>query len=136
MLEVECPAVTPEVVLKASGHVDRFTDFMVTDMKTGETRTPHPAAWRAVLCAMWHSMRMPLHGSRMHGGRMLGTYGGRPRTCRPSALARPCMHAELMACHAHQARGGRALDMWGGGRSKGAAGQPMVRPRVNACGRA
>ena len=23
MLEVECPAVTPEVVLKASGHVDR-----------------------------------------------------------------------------------------------------------------
>jgi glycyl-tRNA synthetase len=36
MLEVECPAVTPEVVLKASGHVDRFTDFMVTDVKTGK----------------------------------------------------------------------------------------------------
>lgn len=35
MLEVECPAVTPEAVLKASGHVDRFTDFMVTDTKTG-----------------------------------------------------------------------------------------------------
>jgi len=35
MLEVECPAVTPEAVLKASGHVDRFTDFMVTDVKTG-----------------------------------------------------------------------------------------------------
>jgi len=35
MLEVECPAVTPEIVLKASGHVDRFTDFMVTDLKTG-----------------------------------------------------------------------------------------------------
>ncbi len=34
--QVECPAVTPEVVLKASGHVDRFTDFMVTDLKTGE----------------------------------------------------------------------------------------------------
>ena len=31
MLEVECPAVTPEAVLKASGHVDRFTDFMVAD---------------------------------------------------------------------------------------------------------
>lgn len=29
MLEVECPAVTPEIVLKASGHVERFTDFMV-----------------------------------------------------------------------------------------------------------
>ena len=40
MLEVECPAVTPEVVLKASGHVDRFTDFMVTDTVTGE---PHRA---------------------------------------------------------------------------------------------
>eukprot|EP00955_Chlamydomonas_euryale_P007162 75816-Chlamydomonas_euryale.AAC.6 len=36
MLELECPAVTPEVVLKASGHVERFTDFMVTDTKTGE----------------------------------------------------------------------------------------------------
>lgn len=36
MLEVECPAVTPEIVLKASGHVDRFTDFMVTDVKTGD----------------------------------------------------------------------------------------------------
>ncbi|WIA35437.1 hypothetical protein OEZ86_003878 [Tetradesmus obliquus] len=36
MLEVECPAVTPEAVLKASGHVERFTDFMVTDVKTGD----------------------------------------------------------------------------------------------------
>ncbi|KAI7843806.1 hypothetical protein COHA_002704 [Chlorella ohadii] len=36
MLEVECPAVTPEIVLKASGHVDRFTDFMVKDVKTGD----------------------------------------------------------------------------------------------------
>ena len=35
-MQVECPAVTPEVVLKASGHVDRFTDFMVTDTKTGD----------------------------------------------------------------------------------------------------
>jgi len=33
---VECPAVTPEVVLQASGHVERFTDFMVTDALTGE----------------------------------------------------------------------------------------------------
>lgn len=35
-MQVECPAVTPEVVLKASGHVERFTDFMVTDTKTGD----------------------------------------------------------------------------------------------------
>jgi len=33
MLEVECPAVTPEAVLRASGHVDRFTDAMVKDEK-------------------------------------------------------------------------------------------------------
>lgn len=35
-IQVECPAVTPEVVLKASGHVDRFTDLMVTDVVTGD----------------------------------------------------------------------------------------------------
>jgi len=36
MLEVECPSVTPEVVLKASGHVERFTDLMVKDMVTSD----------------------------------------------------------------------------------------------------
>lgn len=36
MLELECPAVTPEVVLQASGHVERFTDMMVKDVKTGD----------------------------------------------------------------------------------------------------
>ncbi|CAK7336847.1 unnamed protein product [Dovyalis caffra] len=35
MLEVDCPCVTPEVVLKASGHVDKFTYLMVKDEKTG-----------------------------------------------------------------------------------------------------
>lgn len=35
MFEIECPAVTPEPVLIASGHVERFTDFMVTDLETG-----------------------------------------------------------------------------------------------------
>ncbi|KAG5576777.1 hypothetical protein H5410_056911 [Solanum commersonii] len=35
MLEVDCPCVTPEVVLKASGHVEKFTDLMVKDEKTG-----------------------------------------------------------------------------------------------------
>ena len=34
--QVECPAVTPEIVLKASGHVERFTDLMVTDTQTGD----------------------------------------------------------------------------------------------------
>ncbi|XP_038978600.1 glycine--tRNA ligase, mitochondrial 1-like [Phoenix dactylifera] len=35
MLEMDCPCVTPEIVLKASGHVDKFTDLMVKDEKTG-----------------------------------------------------------------------------------------------------
>ncbi|KAL6567160.1 hypothetical protein OROMI_015564 [Orobanche minor] len=35
MLEVDCPCITPEVVLKASGHVDKFTDSMVKDENTG-----------------------------------------------------------------------------------------------------
>jgi glycyl-tRNA synthetase len=34
MLEVECPCVTPKVVLKASGHVEKFTDLMVRDLET------------------------------------------------------------------------------------------------------
>ncbi|XP_065359020.1 glycine--tRNA ligase isoform X2 [Calliphora vicina] len=36
MLEVDCSILTPEPVLKASGHVDRFADLMVKDVKTGE----------------------------------------------------------------------------------------------------
>uniref|UniRef100_A0A8R1U2W1 Glycine--tRNA ligase n=1 Tax=Onchocerca volvulus TaxID=6282 RepID=A0A8R1U2W1_ONCVO len=36
MLEVDCSVLTPETVLKASGHVDRFSDWMVKDLKNGE----------------------------------------------------------------------------------------------------
>lgn len=36
MLEVDCPAVTPHEVLKTSGHVDKFADWMCKDPKTGE----------------------------------------------------------------------------------------------------
>ncbi|KAJ8025276.1 Glycine--tRNA ligase [Holothuria leucospilota] len=36
MLEVDCSILTPHPVFKASGHVDRFADFMVKDEKTGE----------------------------------------------------------------------------------------------------
>lgn len=36
MLEMECTCLTPEAVLKTSGHVDRFTDLMVKDPATGE----------------------------------------------------------------------------------------------------
>eukprot|EP00635_Sarcinochrysidales_sp_CCMP3193_P006985 CAMPEP_0118913898 /NCGR_PEP_ID=MMETSP1166-20130328/14492_1 /TAXON_ID=1104430 /ORGANISM="Chrysoreinhardia sp, Strain CCMP3193" /LENGTH=764 /DNA_ID=CAMNT_0006853463 /DNA_START=85 /DNA_END=2379 /DNA_ORIENTATION=- len=36
MLEMECTCLTPEAVLKTSGHVDRFTDLMVKDLETGD----------------------------------------------------------------------------------------------------
>jgi hypothetical protein len=36
MLEMECTNLTPASVLQTSGHVERFTDFMVRDVVTGE----------------------------------------------------------------------------------------------------
>ena len=36
MLEMECTNLTPSSVLETSGHVERFTDFMVRDEKSGE----------------------------------------------------------------------------------------------------
>ncbi|KAF5308768.1 hypothetical protein FQR65_LT06000 [Abscondita terminalis] len=36
MLEVDCSILTPEPVLKASGHVERFADLMTKDVATGE----------------------------------------------------------------------------------------------------
>lgn len=36
MLEMECTNLTPECVLKTSGHVERFTDLMVKDVPSGE----------------------------------------------------------------------------------------------------
>ncbi|TNN88271.1 Glycine--tRNA ligase [Liparis tanakae] len=36
ILEIDCTMLTPEPVLKTSGHVDKFADYMVKDAKTGE----------------------------------------------------------------------------------------------------
>ena len=36
MLEVDCTALTPHDVLKTSGHVDKFADWMCKDPKSGE----------------------------------------------------------------------------------------------------
>ncbi|RKP09310.1 glycyl-tRNA synthetase [Thamnocephalis sphaerospora] len=36
MLELDCSIMTPAEVLKTSGHVDKFTDWMCKDLKTGE----------------------------------------------------------------------------------------------------
>ena len=40
MMEIEDPTVTPYHVLDASGHVERFNDFMVKDVKDGEPARP------------------------------------------------------------------------------------------------
>ena len=36
MLELECTNLTPESVLRTSGHVERFADFMCKDTLTGD----------------------------------------------------------------------------------------------------
>jgi len=36
MLELDCTMLTPYDVLKTSGHVDKFADYMVKDTKNGE----------------------------------------------------------------------------------------------------
>ncbi|KAI9049303.1 hypothetical protein LZ554_007148 [Drepanopeziza brunnea f. sp. 'monogermtubi'] len=36
MLEVDCTALTPETVLKTSGHVEKFADWMCKDPKNGD----------------------------------------------------------------------------------------------------
>uniref|UniRef100_A0A8C2EPN0 Glycine--tRNA ligase n=1 Tax=Cyprinus carpio TaxID=7962 RepID=A0A8C2EPN0_CYPCA len=36
ILEIDCTMLTPEPVLKTSGHVDKFADYMVKDVKNGE----------------------------------------------------------------------------------------------------
>nr|XP_046227594.1 glycine--tRNA ligase isoform X2 [Scatophagus argus] len=36
ILEIDCTMLTPEPVLKTSGHVDKFADYMVRDAQTGE----------------------------------------------------------------------------------------------------
>ena len=35
MLEINTSCITPEIVLQNSGHVQRFTDVMVKDVKNG-----------------------------------------------------------------------------------------------------
>jgi glycyl-tRNA synthetase len=36
MMEVDCTALTPAEVLKTSGHVDKFADWMCKDPKNGD----------------------------------------------------------------------------------------------------
>jgi glycyl-tRNA synthetase len=36
MLEINCTCITPHVVLENSGHVAKFADILVKDLKTGQ----------------------------------------------------------------------------------------------------
>jgi len=49
MLEIECPTMTPESVFRASGHVAKFTDFMVTevDPAAADAKDAMPVSYRA-----------------------------------------------------------------------------------------
>jgi len=38
MLEVDCPMITPHAVLKSSGHVERFCDYVAKDSYNGKIR--------------------------------------------------------------------------------------------------
>jgi glycyl-tRNA synthetase len=37
MLQIDCSILTPEIVLRASGHLAKFSDVMVRDSKTNES---------------------------------------------------------------------------------------------------
>lgn len=58
-VQVECPAVTPEVVLKASGHVDKFDDLMVTDLVTGDCHRADHLLEHALEARLEDSVRKP-----------------------------------------------------------------------------
>ena len=59
--------MTPEIVLKASGHVERFTDFMVTDVKTGDChRADH--LLEAALEALLEDAKNPPSAAAAHVG--------------------------------------------------------------------
>jgi len=40
MLEIDCPCLTPHAVLDASGHVDKFTDLMVKEIRSDDKGAP------------------------------------------------------------------------------------------------
>jgi hypothetical protein len=94
MLEVECPAVTPEAVLKASGHVERFTDFMVTDQKTGDTVFPIRGCQLgdAKGSAASRGSRQGSTSSCVGGGEQGGMAASRGAGCSVQCLLQCCMY--------------------------------------------
>ena len=102
--QVECPAVTPEAVLRASGHVDRFTDFMVTDAQTGDChRADH--LLKAALEALLADPKAGLSAEKRRV-RAVGTHLPQPGlTRRPGMHAVACGNAFPWTLYAGQKRG-------------------------------
>jgi glycyl-tRNA synthetase len=66
MMELDCTVITPEAVLKTSGHVDKFADWMCKDPVKGEyLRADHLV--EAVLEARLAKHRNPPTGGRQAG---------------------------------------------------------------------
>mmetsp|Transcript_27172 Transcript_27172/g.40132 ORF Transcript_27172/g.40132 Transcript_27172/m.40132 type:complete len:701 (-) Transcript_27172:84-2186(-) len=66
MLEMECTCLTPEAVLKTSGHVDRFTDLMVKDPETGECFRADKLLEDAIDNLLEKSPNMPIEEQEEH----------------------------------------------------------------------
>lgn len=66
MLEMECTNLTPSVVLETSGHVERFTDFMVKDEKTSECFRADKLLEDAIDKLLESSPTMPVEEQEAH----------------------------------------------------------------------
>lgn len=66
MLEMECTNLTPSVVLETSGHVERFTDFMVKDEKTSECFRADKLLEEAIDKLLDTSPTMPVEEQEAH----------------------------------------------------------------------
>ena len=66
--QVECPAVTPLPVLRASGHVERFTDLMVRDLRTNECHRADHLLEHALEAALADGAALKLSDTRVEVG--------------------------------------------------------------------
>ncbi len=66
MLEMECTNLTPSCVLEASGHVERFTDFMVRDVITTECFRADKLLEDAIDDLLMKNPNMPIQEQEAH----------------------------------------------------------------------
>jgi glycyl-tRNA synthetase len=66
MLEMECTNLTPSCVLETSGHVERFTDFMVRDEITAECFRADKLLEDAIDTFLAANATMPIQEQEQH----------------------------------------------------------------------